>query len=56
MFNRYTGPNIALVGLVVPSCRLVPNTAGLVAYFTQIVHYAQWLCYCCVSYPGYVLP
>ena len=45
MFNRYTGPNVALVGLVAsgglvaPSCRLVANTVGLVAYFTQIVHY-----------------
>ena len=42
--------------LVAPSCRLVANAIRLVAYFTQIVHYVQWPCYCCVSYPGYVPP
>ena len=40
--------------LVAPSCRLVANAVGLVAYLTQNLHYAQWLCYCCVSCPGYV--
>ena len=27
--------------LVAPSCRLVENAVGLVAYFTQVVHYAH---------------
>ena len=52
MFIRLAAPG----KLVAPSWRLAANGVGLIAYFIQIVHYAQWLCHCCVLYPGYVPP